>query len=336
MQPDQHGATPSPPEQGGDAAEELAYRLYQQQLTAEFGLFALKTRDVEVLLQEATRACAAGMYTRLCKVMRYEPDTRDLFMVAGVGWQPGYVGHAHAGADLDSPAGYAFQTGEAVISNHLQGETRFRTPKVLADHGVKRAINVPLRVADIPYGVLEVDTSTEGRFTEADLAFMQGFANLLGVALDRQRSEAALRDSDRKLRQALEHQGVLTREISHRVKNSLSIVAGLLRMQNRGSINSEVQRALTDAENRVQTIAQVHDRLWRADDVHSIDLAGFLNGLCGQFRAAGLEYAVACETPSVMISTEEAVPLGLLANELVVNAGLIPGQRGGVNAGQWA
>lgn len=62
-------------------------------------------------------------------------------MVAGVGWKAGYVGSARSGADLDSPAGYAFQTGAAVISNHLENETRFRTPKILADHEVRRAIS---------------------------------------------------------------------------------------------------------------------------------------------------------------------------------------------------
>jgi len=308
------------PEQGGTTAQELAYRLRQQQLMAEFGLFALMTRDVQALLQEATRICADGMQAKLCKVMQYQPDQGDFLLQAGVGWKPGYVGEARAGADLGSPAGFAFQTGRPVISNHLQDETRFRTPKILADHGVKRAINVLLQSGGDKFGVLEVDSPNEGRFTEADLAFMQGFANLLGVAIERQHSEEALRTSDTQLRQALEHQGVMTKEISHRVKNSLTIVAGLLSMQGRGSDNAEVRRALEDAQTRVQTIAAVHDRLWQADEVHSIDLADFLGGLCEQFVASGPANAVTHEIASVMISTEDAVPLGLLANELVTNA----------------
>src|SRR3954467_11791472 len=60
MNADQSAAPAAPPEQGGGAAEELAYRLRQQQLTAEFGLFALKTHHVGTLLQEATRLCSAG------------------------------------------------------------------------------------------------------------------------------------------------------------------------------------------------------------------------------------------------------------------------------------
>jgi GAF domain-containing protein len=89
-------------------------------------------------------------------------------------------------ADIESPTGYAFQTDEPVISNHLHKEHRFRTPQLLQEHGIKPAINVVIRCDEKPFGVLEVDSPIEGRFTGADTAFLQGFANLLGVAIDRQ------------------------------------------------------------------------------------------------------------------------------------------------------
>lgn len=320
MSPNQYDANATAPEQGGNAVEELAYRLRQQQLTAEFGLFALKTNATEELLQEATRLCAHGMHTQMCKVMTYQADQDDLLLVAGVGWKPGYVGHARAGADLDSPAGFAYRTGRPVISNHLQGESRFRTPKILIDHGIKRAINVMLLVAGKSYGVLEVDSPGEGRFTEADLAFMQGFANLLGVALERQQFEAALRINEERLQQALEHQSVLTQEVSHRVKNSLAIVAGLLQMQSRGASQPEVRRALLDAEARVLTIAQLHDRLWRTGDVQNLDVNEFLHGLCENFTGVDSAGVVTCDVLSMMIPVDDAITLGLLVNELVTNA----------------
>src|SRR3954464_11054642 len=192
MSADQSTAPATPPEQGGGAAEELAYRLRQQQLTAEFGLFALKMHHIGALLQEATRVCAQGLQSQFCKIMEYLPAEHQFVVQAGVGWKPGVVGSARTGADIESPSGYAFQTGEPVISNHLEGESRFRTPKVLEEHGVKRAINVIIRGEGEPFGALEVDSPTEGRFTEADVAFLQGVANLLGSAIDRQRTEEAL------------------------------------------------------------------------------------------------------------------------------------------------
>ncbi len=145
------------------------------------------------------------------------------------------VGHARTAADTESPVGYAFHTGEPIISNHLAEETRFRTPALLVEHGIKRAINVLIQEDGQRYGVLEVDSPTPGRFTAADLAFLQGFANLLGVALERQRVEEARQQSEARLQKAVAHQEVLTREISHRVKNSLAMVAGLSSPENRGN-----------------------------------------------------------------------------------------------------
>jgi two-component sensor histidine kinase len=314
------GAQPIAPEQGGDAADELAYRLRQQQLMAQFGLFALRTRDIDALLQEATRTCAGGLHSEFCKIMEFLPADNEFVVRAGVGWKPGVVGAARTGADLDSPAGFALKTGTPVISNHLAEETRFRTPKLLADHGVKRAINVIICGDGEPFGVLEVDSPTEGRFTEHDIAFMQGFANLLGVAIERQRAEEELRASKALLQQALEDQDVLTREISHRVKNSLQLVAGLLNMQGRAPGNEDLRQALADAEARVHTIAQVHDRLWRHNEMRSVNLAEFLGELCTKLREAAPQFTVGCSIDPVIVPTDLAVPLGLLVNELVTNA----------------
>ena len=186
--------------------DELAYRLRQQRLLADFGLFALRCRNLDHLLQRATELCAEGMGTSLCKVLEWLADRDQLLMRAGVGWAEGLVGHATIGADLESPAGYALKTGAPVISNHLEHEARFRTPHILAIHGVRRAINVVIRDGNDfkPFGVLEVDSPDPGSFEEADLAFMQGFANLLGVAIERSQVESDLTTSHRHTLEILE------------------------------------------------------------------------------------------------------------------------------------
>ena len=97
------------------------------------------------------------------------------------------------GADLEFPSGFALRTGRPVISNHLENEQRFRTPELLVEHGIRRAINVILQGDGSPYGVLEVDSRSEGEFTEHDITFLQGAANILGMAIERQRYERRLK-----------------------------------------------------------------------------------------------------------------------------------------------
>src|SRR6478672_9133871 len=109
--------------------KELPYRLRQHSLLGEFGRLALQTRDIGQILQRATELCAQGLETPFAKVLEYLPDDKRLLVSAGVGWAPDTIGQVSLGVDLESPAGYAFHTGQIVISNHLQEETRFRTPK---------------------------------------------------------------------------------------------------------------------------------------------------------------------------------------------------------------
>ncbi len=188
-------------EQGGTSAEELAYRLRQQDVLVRFGRTALEIRDFPILLQEATRLCAEGLQTRFSKAMEYLSDENQFIVRAAVGFGPAVLG-SRTGADLDSPTGYAFQTGESVISNHLDREDRFRTPRILVDYGIRRAINVPISTASQRYGVLEADSPIGSQFTEADIAFLQGFANIIGGALERGRGEVAIRATEERYRLA--------------------------------------------------------------------------------------------------------------------------------------
>jgi two-component system, sensor histidine kinase PdtaS len=296
--------------------DELPYRLRQQSLLGEFGRIAMQTRDHRQILQRATELCAEGLQARFAKVLEYVPEESRLMVRAGVGWAAGTIDHVALVADIGSPAGYAYQTGATVISNHLEAETRFRTPRLLADHGIRRAINVLIEKGGEGkafFGVLEVDSADPGQFDEADADFLTGFAGLLGIAIERQQADA-------KLQAALEHQALLTREMSHRVKNSLTSVVGLLRVQARSALSLDVKNALEDASLRVATIAQVHDHLWRSSHVGFVELVDFMSELCKKLKGTMGGHTLHCHADAMLLSADHAIPLGLLINELVTNA----------------
>jgi two-component sensor histidine kinase len=295
---------------------ELRYRLRQQSLLGEFGRTAMQTRDLREILQRATELCAIGLQAPFVKALEYEPDDNRLMVRAGVGWAPGTIDAASLAADMGSPAGYAYQTGMSVISNHLEADPRFRTPQLLADHGVRRAINVLIEKGGEGkafFGVLEVDSADPGEFDQDDAHFLAGFAGLLGIAIERQQADA-------RLQEALKHQALLTQEMSHRVKNSLASVVGLLRVQARSAQSPDVKNALQDASLRVSTIAEVHNHLWRSSHIGYVELADFMTELCKKLQGNTEGHTLHCHADPMLLAADHAIPLGLLINELVTNA----------------
>jgi two-component sensor histidine kinase len=146
-------------------------------------------------------------------------------------------------------------------------------------------------------------------------------ANLLGGAIERQQVEDALRVSEAQAQKAVALQEMLKREISHRVKNSLAMVTGLLNMQRRATTDPALRQALDAACTRVTTIEQLHDRLWRADEVQAVNLMEFMGEVCDQVRASGIPgQTLSWDVAPVKLATDQAVPLALIVTELVTNA----------------
>ena len=291
----------------------LAKRIRQQELLAEIGVTALKGGGFEQLLTETARLTADGMEAEFCKILEHIPDENRFLVRAGVGWEPGIVGKATVGADLESPAGFALQTGQPVISNHLENEQRFRTPELLVRHGIHRAINVILQGDGRPFGVLEVDSRSEDEFTAHDLAFLQGAANVLGMAIERERQ-------DRILKAALAHQEVLFKEITHRVKNSLAIVASMLQLQASHASDPELTQQLEEAANRVSAVARAHERIHPRYEPDTVDLGLYIEEVCLDLNEIG-HCTIRVEAPrDVPIATDRAIPIALIINELITNA----------------
>jgi GAF domain-containing protein len=304
---------PHPPLAEPTAAA-LRQRIRQQEILAELGVAALGRISLQELLDSAVRMAAEGLEAEFCKVLEYVPTENRLLLRAGVGWDPGLVGVASVGADLESPSGYALKTGKPVISNHLENEERFRTSVLLRDHGVRRAINVILQGDGSPFGVLEVDSRSEGEFGEHDISFLQGAANILGMAVERQRYEG-------QLRAALERQKVLTQEINHRVKNSLQLVGSMFNLQARRAKDPSLVQALHEAYGRVTAVARVHERLYLGSEVGSVDLSAYLKAVCDDLQGVTAENKIVFEAQEpIAMSTDRAVLVALLVGELVTNA----------------
>ena len=164
---------------------------------------------------------------------------------------------------------------------------------------------------------------------------LQGdFIPLLQVAVDGALRQAAIRKArdaaeaevhasrDRYAALAAERE-MLLREVNHRVGNSLQIIASLLHLQANSSTQDDVKAALTNATGRVAAVAQVHRRLYTSHDLKSVLLNQYLEALLEDLRrsAEGNRMSrLTVKAEPVEIDPDRAVAIGIIVNELVMNA----------------
>jgi len=197
----------------GMASSRESELLHHQHILARFGELALRSEDLDEILQEACHLVREALHTDLAKVMELQEDGTTLLVRAGVGWDPGVVGHVTVKADQGSSEGYALQTGQPAISADIDAEEKFTYPPFVRDAGVKALVNVVIIGPEghAPYGILQVDSYRPRAFNENDTSFLRSYANLLAAAVDRFRAasearwaEAALRESEDHYRASIE------------------------------------------------------------------------------------------------------------------------------------
>jgi two-component sensor histidine kinase len=158
-------------------------------------------------------------------------------------------------------------------------------------------------------GVLTSIVDDQGR--------LQGFAKVMRDETERRRSEEELRAS-------LHEKEVLLQEIHHRVKNNLQVITSLLRLQSEHIPDEQTLVLFEEARNRVQAIGGIHELLYQSPDLASVDFQLYLSRLTNDLLTFyGFEnhrLRLSLHVANAKLDIGQAVPCGLIVNELVTNA----------------
>ncbi len=155
-----------------------------------------------------------------------------------------------------------------------------------------------------------------------------GFLELLASAIEQSIEKARLqRERDRaeqEVRTARDRAEILLAEVNHRVANSLSLVAALVRMQSSALADPEAKDAFAETEARIAAIASLHRRLYTSDDVRHVELDQYLSALVQELessmKSAGHSSSTKVQFDRFSIPTDKAVSVGMIVTELVTNA----------------
>lgn len=126
------------------------------------------------------------------------------------------------------------------------------------------------------------------------------------------------------LKQSLEDKEILLKEIHHRVKNNLAIMSGLFELQLDGTENEQTKIALKNSQSRLKSMALVHDKLYRTSSLTDIEMSQYVEELVRSlhdtFIGPQQEITLNFEIDDLSLDIDQAIPCGLLINEIVVNS----------------
>ncbi|MDD1654337.1 MAG: PAS domain S-box protein [Methanomicrobiales archaeon] len=132
------------------------------------------------------------------------------------------------------------------------------------------------------------------------------------------------KQAEEKIRASLEEKEQLLQEIHHRVKNNMQVISGFLALQARKIRDPAVQQMFTDSENRIRTMALIHENLYQSRSFGRIRMQEYLGRLADFLLHSYAELAARVKTTvdagEVTMDIDTAIPCGLVVNELVSNA----------------
>jgi two-component system, sensor histidine kinase and response regulator len=184
----------------GNAREDYAL---QQSVIASLSQQALGGGGLGQLFNQATRLARETLRVSYSTVMELRPDGETLIGRAGAGWEEGAVRTFVAEAGARSHAGYALLINAPVIVTDFGAERRFHTS--IADRWALRSgVTVVIHGRDRPFGVLAAHEVQPRQYSHDEVNFLQSIANILGLAISQNQTEAELRASERYFRSLIE------------------------------------------------------------------------------------------------------------------------------------
>ena len=130
--------------------------------------------------------------------------------------------------------------------------------------------------------------------------------------------------AERRLNESLKEKDILLKEVHHRVKNNLQVISSIFNLQSAYSKEPGIKEVLKESQTRIKSMAYIHESLYKSADFGKINFEEYIRKLCKNliqsYTIGDSQVSLLTETEKVILHLDQAVPCGLIDNEIVSNA----------------
>ena len=204
---------------------------------------------------------------------------------------------------------YVSLFGEAQEKGYTEQATRYRQMGEMSEQNRASAENAQLQL----------------KFLIISLVFILiGFAGLVFAYLKSIQNQKVIEEQKGVIESSLKEKESLLKEIHHRVKNNLQMVSSLLSLQTKNTRDKSAIQALEEGKSRVKAMALIHQKLYQNEDLSVVEMQGYIESLINSIQAVykkgGHNIDISVDARGTELDIDQAIPIGLILNELVSNS----------------
>lgn len=221
---------------------------------------------------------------------------------------------------------YVHRTRENIILRNASEEGAFKDNQEVQTLKMKSVLCLPFSKQNNLIGILYLENRlNDSVFSPRQVEMIRLLSTQAAISIENAKLVEEMKKAERQITASLREKEVLLKEIHHRVKNNLQVISSLFNLQSRLVKDTEALKALRESQNRVRSMAFVHEKLHQAKDLARIDVGEYLNLLCtnlaqsfgGDLKKQSVEMVInSCD---LTLSVDVAIPMGLIINEIVSN-----------------
>jgi len=311
------------------AEANLAHKAAQLELLNHIGKHLSVITSTSEVLNRAVHLVEQTFHYNGVSIFLEDEDLKDLVLMAKAGdYAEAFPEDLHVHFETGI-VGWVASRGETRLSNDVSADPVYVNP--YAESAPTQAeLCVPILIDGHVIGVIDLQSPQLNAFDDGDVLVMQTMAEQIGISIENAQLHTASNQQieERKrteelLQTALRDKEALLREVHHRVKNNMQVIASMLNLRAEKVTDPRALQAFQDCQNSISAIASVHKSLYESSGLALINADEYIPNLIERLKASSydmssqISHQIAIDP--VNFDFDAAIPCGLILNELLTN-----------------